>query len=180
MIAILGSMLFPLPLLLMTKVFEKQKTARRLMAAEAFKVFVQTEWDKREAEQAPAKAALLAERNKREAEDAAESARKTVAQQKRTKNIKIRRDALESALTRLNDVTDKVFSQSPEPGSVLTNSGKKFRESVEKALRDALADVGNSLSACQGFLSQDQIGNYQSGLDNLRSELAERFGFQDL
>ena len=138
-------------------------------------------WDlRRRKYKAPANAALLAERDKRRAESKGKLSEKQVAYESKQKLMKDRRDALEDSLARLSEVTDKVFSQSPEPGRVISDGGNKIPESIEKALRDALANVSNCLSACQGVLSRDQIGHHQSGLYNLRTELAERFGFQDI
>ena len=115
-----------------------------------------------------------------EATSALDTESEKLVQDALEKLMKDRRDALEDSLARLSEVTDKVFSQSPEPGSVISDGGNKIPESIEKALREALADVRNCLSACQGVLSRDQIGHHQSGLYNLRTELAERFGFQDI
>lgn len=140
----------------------------------------QRERNKRRAEQAHANAALLAEQDKRRAEAAVKSGEKQATHESKQKLTKIRRGALEDSLTRLSEVTDKVFSQSPESASVLAGGGNNIPESLDKALRDALADVSSCLSACQGILSRDQIGHHQSGLHNLRSELSERFGIQDI
>ena len=175
-----GAIILPTVLFLISSINSNQTLARKDAASKTAEITRQRERDKKRAEQAPANAALLAERDKRRAESKGKSSEKQVAYESKQKLTKDRRDALEDSLARLSEVTDKVFSQSPEPGSVISDGGNKIPESIEKALREALADVRNCLSACQGVLSRDQIGHHQSGLYNLRTELAERFGFQDI
>ena len=173
LVAIGGAIILPTLLFLCRLQITNIELARVKSAATAAYM---AELNLRKPELVTKHAAWLAKRDKKAALFVVAQSEKKSLQQL-TKN---RRDALEDALTRLNDVTDKVFSQSPEPRSVLTDGGYKFPESIEKALRDALADVSSCLSSCQGFLSRDQIGHHQSGLYNLRVELAERFGLYDL
>ena len=173
LVAIGGAIILPTLLVLCRLQITNIELARVKSAATAAYM---AELNLRKPELVTKHAAWLAKRDKKAALFVVAQSEKKSLQQL-TKN---RRDALEDALTRLNDVTDKVFSQSPEPRSVLTDGGYKFPESIEKALRDALADVSSCLSSCQGFLSRGQIGHHQSGLYNLRVELAERFGLYDL
>ena len=179
-IAILG----PLVFIYLTSLLQLLVTRSALVIERAERDKRWAERDKSRVEKAPANTALLNERDlwrvKKRAESAAKSREKQNAPQYKQKLTKNRKDALKDALTRLNDVTDKVYSQSPESESVLTDVGYEIPESIEKALRYALADVSICLSACQGFLTQNEIGHYRSGLYKLRCELYERFGLPNL
>jgi len=155
---------------------EKIRAEAEKIRAEAKKVLVENERRRITAIQTFQQKVRQAEQQKAE-QRKAEQEKADQPKQELTKN---RIDALEDALSRLSEVTDKVIPKSPESGSVLTDGGNEIPKSIEKALRDALEDVSNCLSACQGLLTQNEIGHYRSGLYKLRCELYERFGLPNL
>jgi len=179
-IAILGPLVFIFLISLIQQLIAHSEFARVKATSDIAEHKRIAERDKKRTEQAPANAALIAERNKRRAEEAVKRDEKQAAYESKQKLTKNKKDVLEESLTRLNEATDKIFYQSPDSEGVHTDGGNEIPESIEKALRNALADVSNCLSACEGFLTQDQIGHHQSGLHNLRGELAGRFGLKDL
>jgi hypothetical protein len=145
-------------------------------AADAIKIETQANWNAAEKARVKRWNAEWAERN---AAVMAVVSRKKLSNNKQNE-LKDVRNKLEDALARLAEVVDKVFSLPLDSQGVQMGGSNKIPESLDKALRDAFSDVSNCLSACQGFLTRNQIGHHQSGLYNLRTELAERFGFQDI